>query len=125
MIVLNILAVLVGAVLVGAVLISALETVVLPRNGFTRITRFVFAVADRVLIHRWRNKEREANLRALYAPIALISLPAGLDDLGHHRVHLPVLGDQDRHRTARLRSQRILPVHAWASPSPPVRHGYG
>ena len=75
MIVLRVLAVLVGIVLVGAVLISALETVVLPRDGFTRIARFVFAVADRVLIHRWRNKDREANLRALYAPIALVSLP--------------------------------------------------
>ena len=75
MIVLYVLAVLFGIALVGAVLISALETVVLPRNGFTRITRFVFAVTDRLLIHRWRNEEREANLRALYAPIALISLP--------------------------------------------------
>ena len=75
MIVVRILAVVVGAVLAGAVLISALETVVLPREGYTRIARFVFAVADRVLIHRWRNQDREANLRALYAPIALITLP--------------------------------------------------
>ncbi len=75
MIVLRVLAVLVGVVLAGAVLISALETVVLPREGYTRIARFVFAVADRVLIHRWRNEDREANLRALYAPIALITLP--------------------------------------------------
>ena len=75
MIFLDVLAVLFGCVLVGAVLVSALETVVLPRNGFTRITRFVFAVADRLLIHRWRSDDREANLRALYAPIALISLP--------------------------------------------------
>src|ERR1035438_4183751 len=58
-----------------SVLISALETVVLPRNGFTSISRFVFALADRILVHRWRNKERRANLRALYAPIALVSLP--------------------------------------------------
>ncbi len=64
-----------GIALIGAVLISALETVVLPRDGFTRITRFVFAVADRLLIHRWRSKERQANLRALYAPISLTSLP--------------------------------------------------
>ena len=75
MILVYVLAVVFGAVLVGSVLISALETVILPRNGFTRITRSVFAVADRVLIHRWHNEEREANLRALYAPIALISLP--------------------------------------------------
>ena len=32
-------------------------------------------MTDRLLIHRWRNQEREANLRALYAPIALITLP--------------------------------------------------
>jgi len=66
---------LLGTVLAMSVLISALETVVLPRNGFTSISRFVFAVADRILVHRWRNKERRANLRALYAPIALVSLP--------------------------------------------------
>ena len=75
MIILHVLAAVFGTVLVGAVLISALETVVLPRDGFTRLTRFVFAVADRVLIHRWRNHEREMNLRALYAPVALITLP--------------------------------------------------
>jgi hypothetical protein len=65
----------VGTVLVMAVLISALETVVLPRDGFTSIARCVFAVADRILVHRWRNEDRRANLRALYAPIALVSLP--------------------------------------------------
>ena len=65
----------IGTVLVMAVLISALETVVLPRDGFTSIARFVFAVADRILVHRWRNQARRANLRALYAPIALVSLP--------------------------------------------------
>jgi hypothetical protein len=71
----HILAVLLGTAVVLAVLISALETVVLPRKGFTHIARFVFAVADRVLVHRWGNKEREDNLRALYAPVALVSLP--------------------------------------------------
>lgn len=75
MIVWRVLSVVAGVGLVGAVLISALETVVLPRDGFARITRFVFGVADRVLIHRWRSKEREANLRALYAPVSLTSLP--------------------------------------------------
>jgi hypothetical protein len=64
-----------GVALVFAVLISALETVVLPRDGFTRIARVVFAVADRILVHTWRNKDRQANLRALYAPVALVSLP--------------------------------------------------
>ncbi len=75
MILLHIVAVLVGIAVVMSVLISALETVVLPRSGFTRIARFVFAVADRVLVHRWRNQERRENLRALYAPVALVSLP--------------------------------------------------
>ena len=75
MIALHAVAALVGTVLVLAVLVSALETVVLPRNGFTRIARCVFAVADRILVHEWRNSDRRANLRALYAPIALVSLP--------------------------------------------------
>ncbi len=70
-----ILAVVVGTVLVMSVLISALETVVLPRNGFTSIARSVFAVSDRLLVHKWRSEARRANLRALYAPIALVSLP--------------------------------------------------
>jgi hypothetical protein len=73
--ILHVGSVLLGTVLAMSVLISALETVVLPRNGFTSISRFVFAVADRILVHRWRNKERRANLRALYAPVALVSLP--------------------------------------------------
>ena len=57
MIVAKIAAVIVGTVVVMSVLISALETVVLPR-GFTHIGRFAFAVADRVLIHRWGSRER-------------------------------------------------------------------
>jgi hypothetical protein len=64
-----------GVALVFAVLISALETVVLPRDGFTRISRCVFSVADRILVHRWRNADLRANLRGLYAPVALVSLP--------------------------------------------------
>jgi hypothetical protein len=64
-----------GTVLVLSVLISALETVVLPRNGFTRIARFVFAVVDRLLLRKWRNRARRDNLRALYGPVALVSLP--------------------------------------------------
>ncbi len=65
----------VGAVLVGAVLVSALETVVLPRNTFTRITRVTFAVVDRLLVHQGRNREWSAHVRGLYAPVALVSLP--------------------------------------------------
>jgi hypothetical protein len=73
-IVAKIAAVVFGTFVVLSVLISALETVVLPR-GFTHIARFVFAVADRILVHPWGNRQREDNLRALYAPIALVSLP--------------------------------------------------
>jgi hypothetical protein len=75
LIALHVVAVLVGTFVVLSVLISALETVVLPRKGFTHIARFVFAVADRILVHRWGNQQREDNLRALYAPVALVSLP--------------------------------------------------
>ena len=75
MILLHILAVLVGLFLVGSVLVSALETVVLPRRGFTHISRFVFAVTDRILVRQWRNDERRENLRALYAPVGLVTLP--------------------------------------------------
>jgi hypothetical protein len=67
--------ILLGTVLVAAVLVSALETVVLPRNSFTRISRATFAVANRVLVHDGRNRERSAHLRGLYAPVALVSLP--------------------------------------------------
>jgi hypothetical protein len=70
-----VIAALFGVVLVMSVLISALETVVLPRDGFTRIARCVFAVADRILVHRWRSSALQDNLRALYAPLALVSLP--------------------------------------------------
>ena len=72
---LRVCAVLLGAVVVGAVLVSALETVVLPRNVFTRITRLTFAVIDRVLVPKRRTGARADNLRALYGPVALVSLP--------------------------------------------------
>ena len=36
---LRVVAIVVGLAIAGAVLVSALETVVLPRNSFTRITR--------------------------------------------------------------------------------------
>ena len=75
MIAARVAAALFGVAWVFAVLISALETVVLPRDGFTRISRCVFSVADRILVHRWRNAELRANLRGLYAPVALVTLP--------------------------------------------------
>jgi len=65
----------VGAVLVACVLVSAVETVVLPRNSFTRISRVTFAVVDRLLVHDGRNPTRASHLRGLYAPVALVSLP--------------------------------------------------
>jgi hypothetical protein len=71
----HVASVLFGVVVAMAVLISALETVVLPRNSFTRISRAVFAVADRLLVRPWRSETRRDNLRGLYAPIALVSLP--------------------------------------------------
>jgi hypothetical protein len=64
-----------GTALVAAVLLSALETVVLPRNSFTRISRATFAVANRVLVHDGPNRERSTRRRGLYAPVALVSLP--------------------------------------------------
>jgi len=72
---LKLAAVALGLIIVGAVLVSALETVVLPRKAFTRITRATFAVTNRLLVHRWRNRNWAANLRGLYGPVALISLP--------------------------------------------------
>ena len=73
--VLRVAAIVVGAGLAGAVLISALETVVLPRDGFTRIARVTFAVVNRILVRRWRSPTRSENLRGLYGPVALVSLP--------------------------------------------------
>jgi len=64
-----------GTALVMSVLLSALETVVLPRNSFTRITRATFAVANRVLVHDGPNRQRSTHRRGLYAPVALVSLP--------------------------------------------------
>jgi hypothetical protein len=48
---------------------------VLPRNSFTRITRATFAVVDRLLVRRRRTGARADNLRGLYGPVALVSLP--------------------------------------------------
>ena len=72
---LEVVAIVVGVTVVGSVLVSALETVVLPRNSFTRITRITFAVTNRLLVHRWHSRERADNLRGLYGPVALVSLP--------------------------------------------------
>ena len=71
----QIASIVVGVALVGSVLLSAIETVVLPRNSFTRITRATFAVANRALVHDGPNRERSTRRRGLYAPVALVSLP--------------------------------------------------
>jgi len=72
---LQVLAILFGLALVAAVLVSALETVVLPRNSFTRISRITFAVVNRLLVHDGPSRERSNRRRGLYAPVALVSLP--------------------------------------------------
>ena len=72
---LKVLAVVAGLAVVAAVLVSALETVVLPRNSFTRLTRFTFAVIDRLLVRRHRSGAWAESLRDLYGPVALVSLP--------------------------------------------------
>ncbi len=69
------LGVVAGMVLAGTVLFSALQTVVLPRGGFTGITRFVFAVADRVFVSHGHRRPVPKRFSSLYAPVALVSLP--------------------------------------------------
>jgi hypothetical protein len=75
MIALRILALIFGATMALAILGSALKTVVLPQEGFPRLAQLVFAVVYRLLVHRGRAQARARRLRALYAPVALVSLP--------------------------------------------------
>jgi hypothetical protein len=75
MIVTHALAVIVGTVVALAVLGSALKTVVLPRQGFPRLSQFVFALVHRLLVHPRRHDRLASSLRGLYAPVALVSLP--------------------------------------------------
>ena len=76
MIVTHVLALVVGALVALAVLGSALKTVVLPQEGFPRLSQFVFALvlpapgASPGGTTAWRS-----SLRGLYAPVALVSLP--------------------------------------------------
>jgi hypothetical protein len=63
-----------GAALVFGVLLSALRTVVLPQGKLTGITRFVFALVNRVLVGSER-RLLPRRLSGLYAPAALVSLP--------------------------------------------------
>ncbi len=75
MVVLRILSLVFGAGMALAILGSALKTVVLPQEGFPRLAQLVFAVVYRLLVHRGRAGSRAVRLRALYAPVALVSLP--------------------------------------------------
>ena len=74
MIAAHVLSVVLGALVAVAVLGSALETVVLPQEGFPRLAQFVFALVYRLVVHR-RNNRLARSLRQLYAPVALVSLP--------------------------------------------------
>jgi hypothetical protein len=75
MIVVNVLSVVLGTVMALAILGSALKTVVLPQEGFTRLSQAVVALVYRLLVHRWRNEARTEQLQEIYAPVALVSLP--------------------------------------------------
>ena len=75
MVALQILSLLFGVALALAILGSALKTVVLPQEGMARLAQFVFALVYRLLVHRGRTGSRAIRLRALYAPVALVSLP--------------------------------------------------
>src|SRR5580658_143464 len=78
MIVLHILALVCGVALALVVLGSALKTVVLPQEGFPRLAQAVFALVYRLLARPWRTNVTSTlgrNLRRLYAPVSLVSLP--------------------------------------------------
>jgi hypothetical protein len=75
MIVTHGLALVLGALVALGVLGSALKTVVLPRQGFPRLSQFVFALVHRLLVHPRRHDRLANSLRGLYAPVALVSLP--------------------------------------------------
>jgi hypothetical protein len=75
MTILRILSLLLGTLMVLGILGSALKTVVLPQEGFPRLAQAVFALVHRLLIHPRRRGAHQANLRSLYAPVALVSLP--------------------------------------------------
>jgi hypothetical protein len=75
MIFLHTLSIVLGAAIVAAVLGSALKTVVLPEEGFPRLSQAVFALVHRILVRRWDDPTRRSSLRSFYAPVALVSLP--------------------------------------------------
>jgi hypothetical protein len=71
----ELLAVVLGGLLVATVLLSALRTVVLPQGQLPGITRFVFAVANRIFTGSNPRRILPRKLSGLYAPAALVSLP--------------------------------------------------
>ena len=75
MIALRILSLLFGTAVVLGILGSALKTVVLPQGRLPRLSQADFALVYRLLVHRWRTEARAKALRALYAPVSLVSLP--------------------------------------------------
>ena len=75
MTVLRILSLLLGTAVVLGILGSALKTVVLPQGRLPRLSQADFALVYRLLVHRWRTQARAKALRALYAPVSLVSLP--------------------------------------------------
>jgi hypothetical protein len=75
MIALRVLSLIAGSVLALAVLGSALKTVVLPQEGSPRLAQAIFALVYRVLVPRWSSEKRTQQMRRMYAPVALVSLP--------------------------------------------------
>ncbi len=75
MVFLHILSFLVGLTVVALLLGSALKTVVLPQEGFPRLSQAVFALVHRLMVHERQEQRRGSALRSLYAPVALVSLP--------------------------------------------------
>lgn len=64
-----------GSLIAGSVLMSALRTVVLPQGRLTGITRFMFALSDRLFTSPNERRVLPRRLAGLYAPVALVSLP--------------------------------------------------
>jgi len=75
MIFLHVLSLLVGLAVAAGLLGSALKTVVLPQEGFPRLSQAVFALVHRLMVHQRQEERRGSALRSLYAPVALVSLP--------------------------------------------------
>ena len=75
MIALRVLSLVAGSVLALAVLGSALKTVVLPQEGSPRLAQAVFAAVYRLLVPRWSSEARTQQMRRMYAPVALVTLP--------------------------------------------------